>query len=329
VKSRVRLIVTLIAICGLSNPVWAWNSFGHMVVASVAYRSLDSQTLKKVNTLIALNPYYKSKWPKLLPAGVKGNDRKRMMFMLAATWPDEIKSDNQYHNDGSGNGDVPNGPESTRDSGYDDFNRHKYWHFVDHPLAQDGTDPGSFTVPTPNAETQINAFIGVLRSNSPARLKSYDLVWLLHLIGDVHQPLHCATRLSSDSPQGDNGGNDEIFCTVGAKSCTETSKSKLHAFWDDILGTSESVASADKYAASLEIPSVADFDTADPDKWIQASLLLAKQNVYVSPVGAGNGPFTATQQYTTDARALANKQVALAGARLAAVLKAAFNPPNQ
>ena len=43
----------------------------------------------------------------------------------------------------------------------------------------------------------------------PARdaLKSYDLSWLLHLVGDVHQPLHASTRVSSTDPGGDAGGN--------------------------------------------------------------------------------------------------------------------------
>ena len=34
-------------------------------------------------------------------------------------------------------------------------------------------------------------------------VKSYDMVWLLHLVGDVHQPLHATSRFSAASPQGD------------------------------------------------------------------------------------------------------------------------------
>jgi hypothetical protein len=305
----------------MANPVFAWNGFGHMVVASIAYRNLDSETQAKVNKLLALNPYFKQKLAKLIPPGTPSDTRKRMIFMLAATWPDSIKSDGNYHNDGSRGGDVPDGPEPSRNTGYDDFNRHKYWHFVDHPFAQDGSDTGAFVTPSPNAETQIAAFREVLKSDSPAKLKSYDLVWLLHLIGDLHQPLHCATRISSDSAQGDNGGNDEIFCTVGATSCPPTSRSKLHAYWDDILGTSTSVASADKYAATLEAPSVSESDVANADTWIQESFLLAQKDVYIAPVEAGDGPFKADEKYTADARKLANLQVALAGARLAEVLK--------
>jgi S1/P1 nuclease len=299
-----------------------------MVVASVAYRNLDSQTRAKLDKLLVLNPYYKAKWANLIPANTASDTRKRLIFMLAATWPDEIKSDGTYHNDGSRGGDVPDGSESTRNSGYDDLNRHKYWHFVDHPFSQDGTDVTSFAIPVPNAGTQIAAFREVLRSDSPSNLKSYDLVWLLHLIGDVHQPLHCTTRISTDATQGDNGGNDEIFCPVGAKSCTTASSTKLHAFWDDILGTSSKVAVADDFASNLDAPSVPGSDIADAETWIRDSFALAQKNTYIEPVEAGDGPFQATQQYTASTKELAKKQVALAGVRLALVLAADLKPAN-
>src|SRR5262245_44384541 len=84
----------------------------------------------------------------------------------------------------------PNDPSAGQNIGYDDLARHKYWHFVDLPFSDDHTTLP--TVPTPNAETQIAAFRAVLatESNDPKleKLKSYDLSWLLHLVGDVHNP---------------------------------------------------------------------------------------------------------------------------------------------
>jgi len=78
--------------------------------------------------------------------------------------------------------------------------------------------------------TQIAAFRAVLASTSSDpnldKLKSYDLSWLLHLVGDVHQPLHSTTRVSTTKPDGDDGGN-------GVKL---TSPANLHTFWDDVLG---------------------------------------------------------------------------------------------
>jgi hypothetical protein len=315
----------LLALASLGQPVFGWNSFGHMVVASVAYRNLDSQTQAKVATLLALNPSFKT-WSSKIPGGTAKDDRARMIFMLAATWPDAIKSDSKYHDDGDDGGNRPTGPNAAQNTGYDDFNRHKYWHFVDTPFSQDGTDVSSLKIPTPDAETQIAAFRTVLKSaTASTNLKSYDLVWLLHLIGDVHQPLHSATRVSAADPQGDNGGNNVKFCAASAATCS----GELHAFWDDILGTSSAVASADTFAAGLDAASTSSSDVADAQTWITASFKLAQSQVYIEPVGVSDGPFKATDTYTGAARTLAKSQVALAGARLAEVLKEDLQIPTK
>jgi len=57
------------------------------------------------------------------------------------------------------------------------------------------------------------------------------------------------------------------------------------------------------------------------DHWINESFDAAKQTSYKSPpIGAGAGPFTLTLTYKTAARNLAEKRIALAGARLAKIL---------
>jgi len=80
----------------------AWDSFGHMVVASIAYRNLDSQTQRSCQPTIQ-NPYYKTTWAKLHRQAIKGDDRKRMIFMLAPLGGRD-QGDNKYHNDGGGGG---------------------------------------------------------------------------------------------------------------------------------------------------------------------------------------------------------------------------------
>jgi hypothetical protein len=60
-------VLTTLAL--LVRLVAARDSFGHMVVASVAYQNLDAKTRKRVDALLALNPYFKDKWPELIPAG--------------------------------------------------------------------------------------------------------------------------------------------------------------------------------------------------------------------------------------------------------------------
>jgi hypothetical protein len=107
---------------------------------------------------------------------------RMMAFMIAATWPDRIKSNPDYHNDGPDGGNrPPDDGTANNNVGYTDFARHKYWHFVDLPFSLDGTALPQ--VPVPNAQTRITDFRAVLASSSPDPLKSYDLSWLLHLAG--------------------------------------------------------------------------------------------------------------------------------------------------
>jgi hypothetical protein len=54
----------------------------------------------------------------------------------------------------------------------------------------------------------IPAFRAALAAHGTSGdVESYDLAWLLHLVGDVHQPLHATSRYSAAFPDGDEGGN--------------------------------------------------------------------------------------------------------------------------
>src|SRR5262249_21131947 len=146
-------------------------------------------------------------------------------------------------------------------------------------------------------------------TNASDSLKSYDLAWLLHLVGDVHQPLHCATRVSKNETNGDNGGNK---VTIGS--------SELHAVWDGLLGS----GSDEKIILKLinvakALPGADPSLAADSNEqdWVDESFHLARTEVYVSPIGSGDGPFTLTSEYKTNALRVAQERIALAGARLA------------
>jgi hypothetical protein len=148
-------------------------------------------------------------------------------------------------------------------------------------------------------------------------VKSYDLVWLLHLVGDVHQPLHATSRFTHSQPNGDAGGNFVALCE---KPC----RNELHAFWDDLLGTGrkpdvairriERLPRADARLAAID----------DEAKWIRESFEIAENSVYEPPIGIGQGPFTVDSRYRRDAHRIARQRAALAGARLAHLLNEAL-----
>jgi len=293
---------------------FAWNNFGHMAVGWIAYKHLNPDTKLAVNKLIAKNPSY-SKWKKSLPGNISNDDRDLYIFMLATTWPDQIKGDSSYQDDGTDGGNTPpTDSGATTNVGYADKARHKYWHFIDVPFSPDNTPLG--LVPYPNVETEAAVFRQVLASNASSGLKSYDLVWLLHLIGDIHQPLHCTSRFTATQTTGDSGGNGVKVCATGNQNCTN-----LHAFWDDLLGPSNAtplqVAPVAKALPSVTV-SPADLDV---HTWVDESFELAKGATYANPpIGVGAGPFQYDQAYAASALSVAQKRVVQAGLRLANIL---------
>lgn len=312
-KKRLRVIAsTLLLMLVSGGSSYGWSDTGHMAVAFVTYSHLTPQTRKRVDALIRLNPRF-NLWLNKIPPGTSESTRRGMLFMIAATWADQIKGDGQHRPDGPDNGDQPpTDGTAARITGYSDMALHKYWHFIDLPFSPDGTPLHSPAIP--NAGTQIPALRVVLGSTSSDPLKSYALVWLLHLVGDVHQPLHATSRFTHGLPKGDAGGN---FITV----CDPQCGGRLHAFWDGLLGTTSDPAAAIQVGQTLPVPPANLANNLNVATWINESFADAKTTVYAKPpIGIGSGPFPLTTSYRNAARTLAMRRVALAGVRLANIL---------
>jgi hypothetical protein len=322
-KSMKSRLFVLLAVAFVAMRVHGWDNFGHMAVAYVAYQELTPELKQRVKRLLELNPQFQT-WSSWISKGTSESDRNLIIFMLAATWPDEIKglphqpppinprTGQPYVADGSDNGNRPDGsPNASANEGFTDNSMHKYWHFIDTPFSRDNTPlPG---IPCPNAQERIALFRSVLSSDASDELKSYDLAWVLHLVGDLHQPLHCCTRVSNLDKRGDSGGNNVIVGSI-----------KLHQIWDDLLGTgSEEKIPLKVIKVAKKLPTADALRAADSKEkdWVQEGFQMAQTNVYVSPIDSGDGPFELTGDYKTNAKDLARQQVALAGARLANFLR--------
>ena len=313
-----RLVVLVAASWSIGcGTAMGWNGFGHMEVAAVAWEALTPVARTHVTALLKLNPDYE-KW---LP-DVAESDRNKVAFMVAATWADAIKRDARYKNDGTANGNrPPPGPQASQNIGYADKFRHRYWHFINRPFSTDGT---KLIEPVePNVQTQIAMFRSALASNSGASddVRSYGLVWLIHLVGDVHQPLHATSRFTQDQPEGDAGGN---LVAIRCPGCW--ADRALHAFWDDVLGPTSALPQA-AAAAAAKLPKAESnlAAIADEKVWIDESVQVAKTYVYVSPpIENGPGPFALTASYKATALEIAKQRVAMAGARLANLIEASL-----
>jgi hypothetical protein len=321
------IFFVLLILSGLPSQSRAWNDRGHMTVAYVAYQRLTPQTKARVKALLEMNPFH-DRWAAAVPAGASEEDKDMIIFMLAATWADEIKGEPGFIDDGSHGGNRPDGnPNANQNTGFDDKQKHKYRHFIDKPFsAPDGLPLPS--IPSPNAQDSIALFRAVLASSDPDPLKAYDLSWLLHLVGDIHQPLHATTRVTSGLPDGDDGGNQvKLSCA----NCP----TNLHSFWDDLLGVTTklqappdekglpdppSIRAIIKAAKKLPGANATASAVASEADWASESFEAAESSAYPGLVPVANGHFSLPSGYRTAAKRLAKKRIALAGARLANLL---------
>jgi hypothetical protein len=201
---------------------WSWGNQGHEAVAYVAWQQLSQPVKDKVFALLKQVPSRATpagkkaipgfkEWSQGLPDGLTPDLQHMYISMRAATWPDSIK------HAGLHDSDTPpaNKTEAAANLGFTDPDSHGYWRFVDTPIgtaATRGSTPPSVPkscwirkkgqaqvpptpvqsipkAPVPDAATEITLLSGFLISKESSLLQAYDMIWLEHLVGDIHQPL--------------------------------------------------------------------------------------------------------------------------------------------
>jgi len=307
----------LVVLC--SATACAWDAGGHEIIAAIAYAHLNPEARAAVDQLATkiarpAHPYD---------------------FITLACWMDDIRNDLTLG----------------------DHGRFKSWHYIDIPIdPRDPTpafDPGNDNDVHGNAVQGLKRALVVLEGGTDpyVRDQAMALALIEHLVGDIHQPLHCATKyfFSHGELRDDKGGNDE-FVLDGPPGDT---KFNLHAFWDsawratfdestgnvvlddrfhatswlDPASIRDLAAQIDLLPSSLKIDAPSDsFET-----WAQQSNKIARDLVYPGIASTNNKKYCRLgSTYVAQSRAIARAQLAIAGRRLAGLLNAtvgAATPP--
>lgn len=336
--------MTLLCVVALPGRALAWHASGHMQIALVAYDQLDATTQRRLVDLLRQHPRFKADFVASMPAELKNDaERARWIFAFAATWPDVARSQPEYH--------------------------HGSWHWVNYPLTlgADGKlsscneakqafpasvqrvhtllaeraakDPASKPPPPappaddPAKDSLVDALTRMRAklhdAKAPATERALALSWVLHLVGDAHQPLHAVALFTQRLfDTGDRGGNE----------INTGERGSLHALWDGVLGNDEPFASVEQKAAQLKNDGVlararehAQKDLT-PARWLDEDCQLARSFVYVPAVlGAvqrfeaegrtGKPELSLPASYIDTATATSRERAAQAAGRLAAWLK--------
>ncbi|MCC5015988.1 MULTISPECIES: S1/P1 nuclease [unclassified Legionella] len=187
-------------------------------------------------------------------------------------------------------------------------------HYINIPFTKDGTrliQPARV-----NAVSAVEEAMRVINSPQKSELvKGFSLRVLLHVVGDLHQPMHAVNQFSVRYPKGDKGGN---LYLLGANPIA----SNLHSYWDKGGGMLSkkrhySQAQVNRLAYRIEqrwpcsIASV----NLQPKVWATESHQLAIHKAY--QIKAGQKP---DKRYQRMVKATTEERLAIAGCRLAAVL---------
>jgi hypothetical protein len=294
-----------------AGPVRAWDSVGHEVVARIAWERLRPETRAKAVALLKAAPPDADIANLVPPDGRPAAVRDRELFERAATWGDVVRDEKHP------------------------ARKEKYsrpaWHFIHRFWEQpDPLDPKLPPRDLPDRKPDLENVVARLHgleqelpdAHRPAAERAVDLAWLLHLVGDVHQPMHTAARVTAAEPQGDDGGL--LFALDPNDS--------LHWYWDTILGRSEprnprkGEEDEDAYAGRLAAfvmarePAAALEEAADLryEDWVDEGYRLDKTEVYDPALVRGRLPGEA---YRRHAEEVALPRLALAGYRLSALLE--------
>jgi hypothetical protein len=296
-RFRSLLVIMPVLIVLSVLPARAWDETGHKVAAYIAWQRMTPEARQAVSNLLRYAPP-RSNLLELRPA----SDDGMVHFMRASYWPDLVR--NQAF------------PER-----FETYHR-AAWHFTniyweesaEGVVIREDLDPAEI-----NVVERLYRLEELARTDLVTRAQKAVLIaWLAHLAGDIHQPLHASSRITSAEPQGDRGGN--LFELEG--------EDNLHAYWDRALydaferqvGETE-VDYVARIASSLMSahapPSDVDFDYQD---WAERSFQIASRDLY-DEIARGEEPSIAYQEM---AQATAAESVTLAGYRLGELMNAIF-----
>jgi hypothetical protein len=300
-------ILFLLGACSLAGSAAAWGDRGHEVTALIAYRHLTVKAREALDALLA------SDHDPLTAAD----------FASRATWADKYRNTHRetaaWHFidieiDGTTGWSAPDQPDLTGAC------------FNFPPLA--AAQPASAGPAQDCIVNKINEFFTELKDPAtPSAERILALKFLIHFIGDLHQPLHTADHQ-------DRGGN-----CVALSPSPQGDTNNLHAFWD-VAAVSALGNSAPQIAAALDAQiSVADMQTwtsGDSRSWTMESFALGRRDVYALALPAGAlaaaalptcqapGAIALSAQYRDRARQDAALQLKRAAIRMAGLLNNAL-----
>lgn len=320
----------LAGLIAFGAPVVAWDSVGHRVSAQVAVEYLDPGVRERLVGILRGHPRFNEDFLDEVPGFIDTGDELEFDTWLlgqAAFWPDIARG-------------LPRGERGRYHRGN--------WHYIDGAWVRGaamtqgnayvGIDPFP-DVPGSEAsairsEADVDNVVVALDYNmrllsdptTEAGRRAVALCWVLHLAGDIHQPLHTGSLYSAELfDSGDAGGNG-----------VDTDGGNLHAVWDRALreqGILDSVDSITNALQSMDLNEI-ESEPLDWTLWMDESRRLLTSVVYPEAIereiltaesaGRDLREIELSEGYLAGMRRLSEQRLGLAGIRIAQLFNRDF-----
>lgn len=288
----------------------AWDAGGHLLIDEIAARRLEPGVAKKIEALLPL-------------VDSRFNGGRPYNLVTVGAWMDDMRG---------------LGKDYTWSA----------WHYID--VAVGENEAGFVEPPPPHALWALDAACAQLRSrDASAAERAQAVAQVIHLVADIHQPLHTATR-------DDRGGNNYLIAPLVPSNGSHRSRPvNLHWFWDgayrfaapdgtitelwtvpqveerpagpraDGVIAQQAAALLAKYPPET-LGGLTGAAARNPRAWARESYALACRHGW--PSGPAPSDYEAarlTPQFVQSAHEIAERQIVLAGCRLANLLNTLFS----
>ena len=284
----IRRLLLVLFIALAPTRAFAWWEYGHQTVAAIAYLNVNPHTRAEIDRLL--------RQARLLDTPTC----PARTIEQASVWPDCIKTLG------------------------DRFSYASPWHYADIDICRP-FDPTPACRDGNCVIAQIERNLRLLADRRvPVRERLFALAFVVHLVGDLHQPLHVGER-------GDQGGN-RVAASYGAIG----GRTNLHAIWDGYLadrGISEPPGGPRGILSEVSDADRAAIRQGTVTDWARESWQVAHDYAYATVYPNPCGPPPTTRPVITEAIArqlipVVRRQIARGGLRLARLLDEAFEPDS-
>jgi hypothetical protein len=227
-----------------------------MMTAAIAFMEIEQskpELIEKIELLFMTHPDTSPFW--VAAGDAKGKERAKRMFIEGARWADDTK------------GTLHDRPT---------------WHTARWPIIAEDAPPEAKAAaearkgqPAGQAlEALVMNYAMLSSSETKSAERAGALSWLLHLVGDIHQPLHVSDQYSTEFPAGNGAGTLEYVMDPINKI-----PMPLHLLWDSNMYRSTALDDVEHNARDLvekyprsAFPELKGLDGPDDfEKWARES----------------------------------------------------------